>query len=318
MRRTILTKLALVIPELLLVSLATFLLVYLVPGDPAQHVLGTHSTPADYAQIRAEMGLDRPMPLRFIEWLGGALHGDLGNNLVPPIEKVSTRLLDALPVNLELAVLALLMALTVAVPLAMLSARRPGSATDRMVSAGAFAALSVPSFLMGVILLLVLAVNWHVFPLGQWARPSEQGWPANLSHAFLPALTLALVEAPAFSQVLRSDLISTLHEDFILAARAKGMPERHILLREALRPSSFSLITLAGVSVGRLIGGTIIVEGVFGLPGMGHAVVNAAQESDYPLVQGGVLLIASVYIAINLLVDVLYAYLDPRIRRGTT
>jgi peptide/nickel transport system permease protein len=229
---------------------------------------------------------------------------------------VSSMLLRALPVNLELAILALLMAFAIAIPAAMWSAYRPGGRFDRVVSAGTFGVISVPSFLAGLLLILLFAVNWEIFPLGQWARPTEEGWITNLHHAFLPALTLALAEAAVFTRLLRSDMMSTLQEDYILAARAKGMPTGHILVREALRPSSFSLITLAGISVGRLIGGTIIVEQVFTLPGLGSVVITAAQKHDYTVVQGAVLLIALIYVLVNLFVDVFYSYLDPRIRRG--
>ncbi len=311
-----LSKLAIAVPELFLISLATFALVYLVPGDPATHVLGPNSTAADYYRIRRELGLDQPVALRYLEWLSHAVRGDLGTNLVPPVESVSSRIAAALPVNAELAVLGLLLALLLAVPAAMWSAYRPGSVFDQLTSAAAFAVLSVPTFLMGVLLLLVLAIQAPIFPVGQWARPTVDGLGPNLWHAFLPALTLALAEAPALSQVLRSDLVATLQEDFILAARARGLPTWHILLREALKPSALSVTTLAGVSIGRLLGGTIIVEGVYGLPGMGSVVVNAVQRSDYPLVQGVVLVVAAIYIAVNLGVDVLYGYLDPRIRRA--
>jgi peptide/nickel transport system permease protein len=315
MTRTVLVKLALLVPVLFLVSVGTFGLLSLAPGDPAIRLLGENGTDADYARIRAEMGLDRPPVRRYLEWLGGVVHGDLGRNLVPPIEPVSQRLLRAFPVNLELATLAIVLALVIAVPLAMWSAYRAGSRVDRWISAGTIGVISVPTFLLGLVLLLAFAINTRIFPLGQWARPSEAGLGANLWHAFLPALTLALAEAPVFARLLRGDLVATLQEDFILAARAKGMPTWHIMLREALRPSSFSLITLAGVSVGRLLGGTILVESVFTLPGVGRVVIDAAHNGDYKLVQGGVLLIALVYLLINLVVDLLYGYLDPRIRR---
>jgi peptide/nickel transport system permease protein len=212
--------------------------------------------------------------------------------------------------------MAIAMALTVSIPLAIWSAYRAGSRFDRFMSATMFGLISVPAFVAGLLLLLVLAVYWRVFPYGQWSRPSEAGWATNLHHAFLPALTLALNEIAVFTRLLRGDMISTLRGDFILAAKAKGMPTRHILVREALRPSSFSLVTLAGVSLGRLIGGTVIVEQVFALPGLGRTIVDAATKNDYKLVQGGVLVIAAGYIIINLVVDILYGLLDPRIRRG--
>jgi peptide/nickel transport system permease protein len=315
MTRTIVTKLLSVIPVLFLVTLATFFMVDLVPGNIGVQVLGPNASAAEYNRLHQELGFDKPILPRYGHWLGNAIHGDLGNNLVPPIEKVSTRLARALPVNIELAILALAMAFVIALPVAMWSAYRAGGRFDRIVSAGTFGVISVPSFLAALLLVLIFAVNWHLFPLGQWARPTAKGWATNLRYAFLPALTLALQEAAVFTRLLRSDMMTTLQEDYILAARAKGMPTWHILAREALRPSSFSLITLAGLSVGRLIGGTIIVEQIFALPGLGSVIINAAQKNDYPVVQGAVLIIAIVYVLVNLAVDLFYGYLDPRIRR---
>lgn len=316
MARSIGLKIGLLIPVLFLVTLGTFFMVDLVPGNPAANVLGPNATPQDYARVQHQLGFDQPVLTRYFHWLGQALHGNLGTNLVPPIEKVSTILARAFPVNFELAVLALLMAFVIAIPVGIWSAYRAGSRSDRFLSAGAFASISVPSFLAGIILVLLLAINWRLFPLGEWARPTARGWITNLHYAFLPALTLALPEAAVYARLLRSDMITTLQEDYILAARAKGMPTAHILVREALRPSSFSLITLAGLSVGRLIGGTVIVEQVFSLPGVGQAVISAARHNDYTVVQGAVLVIAIIYVTVNLIIDILYAYLDPRIRRG--
>lgn len=315
MLRMVAARLVLLVPVLLLVSIGTFALLQLGPGDPTVAVLGETGTIEDYARVRAEMGLDDPPVQRYLNWLGGVLQGDLGRNLVPPVENVSDRLMRAFPVNVELAVLAIAMALIIAVPLALWSAYHADGRVDRIVAAGTVGLISVPSFLLGLILLLAFAINWRIFPLGQWARPSEAGWGENLLHAFLPALTLALAEAPVFVRLLRNDLVATLREDFILAARAKGMPTWHIMLREALRPSSFSLITLAGISAGRLLGGTILVEAIFVLPGIGSVIINGARNNDFKLVQGGVLMVAIVYLLINLVVDLLYGYLDPRVRR---
>lgn len=318
MGRLILRRVLLVVPVLVIVSIATFAMVMAVPRDPAVAVVGPNASAEAYQQVRDELGLDEPVVQRYASWLGGALHGDLGRNLVPPVERVSTRLARAFPINLELAVLALAMALAISVPLAMISAYRPDGRADRAISFASFTMISVPSFLAAILLALVLSVTWRVFPLGQWARPTDKGWAQNLYHAFLPALTLALPEAAIYTRVLRTDLISTLQEDYILAARSKGLPTWHLLAREALRPSSFSLVTLAGLSVGRLIGGTIIVERVFSLPGVGSTIVEASTRNDYPLVQGGVLVIAVVFVTISLLVDILYHFLDPRLRRAHT
>jgi peptide/nickel transport system permease protein len=301
---------------LVIVSIMTFLLMNLVPGDPAASFLGPTATSEDYERVREELGLDRSIPARYWDWASHAVRGDFGDTLTPPIESVSDRVMRALPVSLELAVLALGMALLLAIPTAVWSAYRLDGRLDRVATGASFTLISVPSFVLALLLVLfaVLQLGW--FPRAGWVRPSEGGWGKNLEYAFLPALTLALVEWPVFTRLLRSDMISTLQEDYILAARAKGMPTRHILFREALRPSSFSLITLAGLSLGRIIGGAVIVETIFGIPGIGRTIVDGALARDYTLVQGAVMVVATVYVVVNAVIDLSYSYLDPRIRRG--
>ncbi|WP_269801753.1 ABC transporter permease [Nocardioides allogilvus] len=301
---------------LLIVSLGVFALVALLPGDPAVAILGEGHPASTYDDLRTELGLNDPMLTRYADWLGGALTGDLGRSVVPPRSDVSDRVVSALPVSVEIAVLGLLIALLVAVPLAMWSAYHEDGVLDRMISAGTFAVLSVPGFLAGLLLIMVFvnALDW--FPRSEWVRISDGDLLGNLHHAFLPALTVALVELAMFTRVLRSDLIVTLREDYILAARAKGMPPLRILFTDALRPSSFSLVTLLGLSLGRLIGSTVIVEYLFSLPGMGSLVVNAANQGDFPMVQGAVLVIAVIYVLINAGIDLSYGYLDPRTRKA--
>lgn len=301
---------------LLIVSLGVFALVALLPGDPAVAILGEGHPASTYDDLRTELGLNDPMLTRYADWLGGALTGDLGRSVVPPRSDVSDRVVSALPVSVEIAVLGLLIALLVAVPLAMWSAYHEDGVLDRMISAGTFAVLSVPGFLAGLLLIMVFvnALDW--FPRSEWVRISDGDLLGNLQHAFLPALTVALVELAMFTRVLRSDLIVTLREDYILAARAKGMPPLRILFTDALRPSSFSLVTLMGLSLGRLIGSTVIVEYLFSLPGMGSLVVNAANQGDFPMVQGAVLVIAVIYVLINAGIDLSYGYLDPRTRKA--
>ena len=316
MARTVGIRLLLIFPILFLVSLGTFQLVTLVPGHPEVEILGSNASADDYVRVRQELGLDKPWLERYGTWLGKVMRGDLGKNVLPPVEKVKTKLMRAFPVSLQIAGMATGFALLVSIPSAMVAAYRPGSWFDRSISSTAFAFISVPPFLAGILLKLAFALNWQWLPDSLWARPSEVGWWENIQHAILPVMSVALVEVAVFTRLLRNDLMATLQDDFILAARAKGMSARHIMTREALRPSSFSLITLAGVSLGRLIGGTVIVEQLFGLPGVGNVVVTAAGKKDYPLVQGGVLVIASAYVLINVLIDISYAILDPRIRRG--
>jgi peptide/nickel transport system permease protein len=207
------------------------------------------------------------------------------------------------------------MALLFSIPLAMWSAYRAGGRVDRVISASAFGVLSVPSFLAGLLIIMIFANQLGWFPRAQWVRITE-GLGDNLYHAFLPALVIALAETALFTRILRNDLITTLQEDFILAAKAKGMSARHILFSDALRPSSFSMVTLLGISLGRLIGSTVIVEYLFALPGMGSLVIGAANTGDFTLVQGAVLVIAVIYVLTNLLIDLSYGVLDPRIRRA--
>ncbi len=323
MLRTIGIKILLVVPVLLIVSFGTFMLVDLVPGDPAQQVLGPNSTAEEYQSVRKELGLDTPVAERYWDWATDAfLHADLGKNLVNPRVDVTDTLRRAFPINLQLAFMAITLSLLIAVPLAMASAYFAGRRLDRALSVSAFGMISFPPFLSGLVLILLFALTVQWFPDSQWTRLTNNGsWTdlnlfKNLKGAVLPVVTISINEIAVFLRLLRGDMIGTLQEDYVLAAKAKGMPMRHVMFREALRPSSFSLITLAGVSVGRVIGGTVIVEQIFSIPGVGLQVVQAATKSDYPIVQGGVLVLAIFYMVINMLIDLSYGFLDPRIRRG--
>lgn len=313
--RGILGRLVELVLVLLVVSFGTFALVSLMDVDPAVSILGEGYAAEDYEKVREELGLNDPMIVRYFDWLGGALTGDLGQSVVPPYHDVVDRILAALPVSVELAALGMGMALLFSIPLAMWSAYHAGGRIDRFVSAGTFAVLSLPSFLVGLLVILVFSNTLGWFPRAEWSRLSE-GLGDNLYHAFLPALTIALAETAMFTRILRNDLIGTLQEDFILAAKAKGMGTVHVLFSDALRPSSFSLITLMGISLGRLIGSTVIVEYLFALPGMGTLVIGAANTGDYVTVQGTVLVIAVIYVVTNALIDLSYGYLDPRVRRS--
>jgi peptide/nickel transport system permease protein len=300
---------------LVIVSLGVFLLLDLVPGDPAVAVLGEGHTPAEYDALREQMGLHKPLLERYAEWLGAVLTGDLGTSLIPPQHEVTDRILSALPVSLELAFLGLAMALVCALPLAMWSAYHQGGRVDRAISASMFAILSVPSFLIGLLLIALLVNGLGLFPRAEWVRLGDSV-SGNLLHAFLPAFTIALMEMAMFTRILRNDLVATLREDYILASRAKGMSPARIMVVDALRPSSFSLVTILGLSLGRLVGSTVIVEYLFALPGMGKLVIDAANQGDFPMVQGAVLLIAVIYVLTNTLIDLSYGYLDPRTRRA--
>ncbi|UTT51032.1 ABC transporter permease [Rhodococcus gordoniae] len=315
MARTVIDKVIELVVVLFIVSLGTFALVSLIPGDPSVAVLGEGRAPEEYARVRAEMGLDDPFLTRYWGWLSGALQGDLGRSMVPPQGEVTESIGLALPVSFQLALMGLVIAIAVSIPLAMYSARHQGGWIDRMISAGTFGILSVPSFLAGLLLIMVMVNYLGWFPRSQWVRISED-LGQNLYHAFLPALTISLLELAMFTRILRSDLVTTLKENFILVAKAKGMSNARLLFSDALRPSSFSLITMIGVVIGSMIGSTVIVETLFSLPGMGSLIVRAAQQGDIPMVQGAVLVIAAIYVIANAVIDLSYGYLDPRSRRA--
>lgn len=314
--RRLLGSLASLVLVLFLAGTATFFLTSLLPGDPAVAILGEGQPPERYGEVRQELGLNDPLATRYVHWLGRAVHGDLGRTLVPPRTDVSDRIASSLPVSLQLAVMAIGLSVVISLPLAMWSAQKPGGRVDRWVSAASFGALSVPSFLAGMLLILVFVRSLDVFPRAEWARlTGPGGLSANLRYAFLPVVTIALAEVAVFTRLLRDDLVSTLDSEFVAAARARGLSPNRVMLRHALRPSSFSFVTLAGVNLGRLIGSSVIVESVFALPGLGSLIVKGATQGDVTLVQGVVLVVALLYVIVNAVVDIGYAWLDPRIRR---
>lgn len=312
MGRTLARRLAHLVPVLLLVSFATMVMLDFIPGEPAYAIIGEFATDEQVAQINHQLGLDQPVFSRFAEWLGGVATGDFGTSLrtnQPVWDAISERL----PVTLQLAIMAQVIALVVAVPVAVYTAYKQGGRADRWWAGISSLFISTPPFVLALVLAYLFAVKWKMYPVTGWV-PIEDGLADNLNSAFLPALSLALGEIAIYSRLLRADMITTLQNDYVLAARAKGLSPAYVLVRHALRPSSFSLVTLSGLSLGRLIGGTVVVETIFALPGLGQLTVQATLASDLLMIQGIVVFVAIVYVLINALVDVAYAYLDPRVR----
>ncbi len=372
MLRAIGLKLVRLVPVLIIVSLATSLLIELVPGDPILAIIGMEGDAGDYERIERELGLDQNVFSRYVDWLANIVQGDFGEQITRPGVKVADRLRQTFPVTMQIALMGMVLALLISVPAGAWAAYRAGTRFDRLSSGTAFGIISIPSFLAGLLLVFMfvfhsaiprygvlgLGLLWSLWLLGSTWRGRRDGaeralirvaaavvvagltvwlankWPSfprqgfvrwtsddgrleNLRSAFLPAITVALTEIAVFMRLLRGDMQATLQEDYILSARAKGMPPVRILARDALRPSSFSLITLAGVAFGRLIGGTVIVEAIFRLPGMGDLIVNdGVNTGDFPVVQSGVLILATFYVVLNGAIDISYSYLDPRLRRA--
>jgi len=294
------------------VTLLTYMIVNILPGDVAIVILGNLATPQDIAGLRADLGLDRPMLVRYFDWLGSALSGDLGRSYRNG-EPVVQAILDRLPVSLQLMVMAQVIALGIAIPVALLSVRKPGGIFDRISASAAFGFLAMPNFMLGIVLIYLFSVSFDLLPATGFTPMSEGLWD-NIESMLLPSLTLGLIEWTVLMRVLRSDLLTTLKEDFILLARAKGLPPWRVLLQHALRPSSFTLITILGLNIGGLIGGAVIVEQIFALPGVGRLLLGGIFNRDLILVQGTVAFIAVGFVVINFLVDMLYAVLDPRVR----
>ena len=315
---TVLARLAKLLGIVLIVSFLTFCLTKLLPGDPVNSILGPQaSNPASVAALREKLGLDQSFLSQYGHYVRGVVtHFDLGRAYSSNFE-VRGLLANRLPATVELIVLSQVIALLVSVPLALYSAYRADSRGDRIITAGAFGLISVPSFAMAVLLVYLFAIRLGWFPAVGYDRLSgPDGVGANIRSLVLPVTVLASGLTAVYTRVLRSDLIATLQEDFMLMARSKGLPTWHLLLRHALRPSSFSLLTVFGINFGTLIGGSVIVEYYFSIPGIGQMAIESINKRDYLAVQGVVLVVAVAFVAINFIVDLLYAVLDPRVRKA--
>jgi|TARA_B100001079_G_scaffold52380_2_gene43211 peptide/nickel transport system permease protein len=309
-------RLVRLVATLLAVSFLTFLLVNLLPGDAINALIPIEAQQdQEYvAQVRAEWGLNDPMLVRYGKWLGDAVRGDLGESIVTS-RAVSSEIAHRIPVTGELMIVTVVFSVLMAVPLGVMSAYREGSRLDQVISGGAQFALSVPGFVAGLLFIYVFAMKLGWFPATGWTRISNS-ISGNLMTVTLPALSLSVIEVAVYARVVRSDLVTTLKEDYILSARSKGLRDGFILFRHALRPSSLTLITVVGLNIGLLLGGTVVVEFLFALPGLGKRLLDAIFQRDFMMVQGITVFVAMVYVVVNTLVDLVYLVVDPRIRKA--
>jgi peptide/nickel transport system permease protein len=301
---------------LLCVSFFSFALLSLAPGDPVTAIVG-FATPEQKEVIRHDLHFDRPFLTQYWEWLSGVTHGDLGNQYFGPtgIKKVSTAIGEALPVSLQLMLYAMILTLVIAIPLGVLAAYKSGTILDKAINMTAFGAIALPDFALALILSYWVGVRLKWLPSQGYERITEDPVEHFRSMA-LPAISLAVGQIAAYMRLLRSDMIATLQEDFILMAKAKGITNRRILWRHALRPSSLTLLTVAGLNVGALIGGTVVIEVIFGLPGMGSLLFRSIAQRQFVMLQSLVVIIAIAYVIVNVLIDILYNILDPRLRHA--
>ncbi len=285
------------------VSAVVFIILRL-SGDPAALLLDSSATPQDYLELRQVLGLDDSLPVQYVRFMGGVVQGEFGDSFRYKQPAMSV-VLQRLPMTAELAVAALLLTLVVAVPLGILAAVRQGSAVDHLVSILTLLGQAMPTFWLGIVLILLVSVNWALLPV------SGSGTPM---HLILPAVTLAAHPISKFARLTRSEMLEVLRQDYIRTARAKGLSESVVQYQHALRNAAVALITILGLDVGYLLGGSIIVETVFAWPGIGRLMMDAISQRDFPLVQANVFLMASIVVAANFVVDLAYLYLDPRIR----
>lgn len=310
--RAVLQRVGQLAVVLFLVTLFTALLINLLPGDVAVTIIPFGSD-AQREQLREELGVNDPIYVQYGHWVGDFVQGDFGNFYRRSnTESVAERVKDAAPVSLQLMLYAQVLALAIAIPFGVFSAYRAGSTFDKLANATAFALLAIPSFVLALLLAYVFAVELGWFPPQGYAAPSE-GLGEHLRFMVLPSVSLAVGQIAVYMRLLRSDMVATLQEDFILMAKAKGLTSQRILWRHALRPSSITLLTVAGLNVGTLIGGALIIEIIFSLDGMGFLLFQAIQQQQIVAIQSLVALITIGYVLVNVLVDVLYAVLDPRI-----
>ena len=296
---------------LFMVTLLVFGALHIIPGDPTTLMLGMEATEEARQALRHQLGLDLPVHIQYLTWLGKVLRGDLGQSLALK-DDISKLLLQRLPTTIPLAVLTMLIAVVIALPAGVLSALKRSSKTDWLISVFAFAGLSLPNFWVGVLLILVFSLYLRVLPPGGYVSIMDD--PAEgIRRLLMPAVALGAALAASLTRMTRSSMLEVMGQDYIKTARAKGLAERTVIVAHALRNALIPTVTVLGLQIGQLLGGALIIEEIFSLPGVGRLTIHAVYDRDFPLVQGAVLFIAMVFTMVNLLVDILYVYLDPRI-----
>ncbi|HXJ81720.1 MAG TPA: ABC transporter permease [Candidatus Methylomirabilis sp.] len=312
MRTYVLQRLVVAIPSLLIASLIVFVLPRLIPGDVVQLMLEEKAYGKDLDELRAKLGLDRPIPVQYVQWMGRIARGDLGESLWtrrPVLGELSRRM----PVTLMLGAISIVIAIVIGIPIGILAAVRPDGSLDFIARSGAILGLSVPAFVMAIVVILLPAIWWGWTPMGRFVELSKD--PTGYVLQFLlPAIILGIASAAGIMRLTRGMLLEVLRQDYVRTAWAKGLRERVVVLKHSLKNAVIPVVTVLGLQVAQIAGGSVIIETIFGLPGMGQFLVDAILQRDYPVIQGINLLVVAIIVATNLLVDLCYAMLDPRIR----
>ncbi|AOB32328.1 peptide ABC transporter [Bordetella sp. H567] len=295
-----------------LVATIVFVIIRVTPGDPAAVMLGPEASQQDISALRTRLGLDRPLPVQYVTWLGQLARGDLGQSIFLN-KPVLSALADRAEPTFWLTLLSLIIATAIALPVGILSAVRRGTALDQSVLSFSMFTSSVPSFWLGLLLMQVFAVKLGWLPVSGYGGP-DASFATRLSHLVLPAVVLGLVNSALITRFIRASMLDVLRDDYVRTARAKGLPERKVIIKHAVRNALIPILTVLGLTTALLVSGAVVTETVFGLPGVGSLVVSAVLRRDYPVIQGALLVVAAIYVLINLFIDLLYLAVDPRVR----
>lgn len=313
MKEYLIKRLLLTIPVLFGVSILVFSVLHLAPGDPALMMLGPEANQESIDQLRMQLGLDRPLPVQFGTWLAKMVQGDFGRSIVLG-RAVFPEIINRFKATAILTTASLLIAFILGVSAGIISATRQYSIFDSLSMLVALAGVSMPLFFTGIVAILIFSMELRLFPSAGMYSPAGGDFYDLLHHLVLPSLTLGTVSAAILARMTRSAMLETIRQDYIRTARSKGLSDRVVIYVHALRNAAITIVTVLGMQVGYLLGGAVITEAVFSWPGIGLMMVRAIQARDYPLVQGGVFFVATVFVFVNVIVDIAYAYLDPRIR----
>ena len=298
---------------MVVVALFVFLLLRLSPGDPAAVIAGDYATAEDVQKIREKLGLSEPIFVQFVTWLGSLIQGDLGTSIFsnkPVTELIAQRLEP----TLMLALTTIIFSILVAVPLGTIAAFRAGSWIDRLVMLFSVGGFSVPVFVLGYILIYFFSITWRILPVQGYRSPFEDGMLPFMQHIILPTLTLSVIYIALLARMTRASVMEVLEEDYIRTARAKGLSEVKILMQHALRNAAVPIVTVIGIGIALLIGGVVVTESVYNIPGLGRLVLDAVLARDYPIIQGLILFFSLIYVLLNLIIDLTYTLFDPRIK----
>lgn len=300
------------IPVLFVVSVAIFLIVHITPGDPAAIILGMEATEEQIASLNEEMGLNEPIVKQYLLWVGGVFQGDFGQSYFMK-EPVLDSILSHLGPTISLAILAEIVALIIAIPIGIFAAYRRGSFTDHALMVATLLGMAVPSFLLGLLLMLSFGVYLQWLPIAGY-KPLTEGLWTHLRYLILPALSLGAIQAALVARMTRSSMLEVLNKNYVKTARSKGVKEHKVITKHALRNAFLPILTVIGQSFGTLVTGAVVVETIFNLPGLGQLIINSIERRDFSVIQGVVLFVTLIYVFINLIVDLLYGVIDPRVR----